>query len=369
MENNDFIDARDFTYIGVKPSLPDDRDFLYQNIDQTIPTYYSMIPYLNPVRNQGQQGSCFAQSVACMKEFQETIDYGRICYFSPQFFYDHRANIRDNDPNNDYGMYGRDVMKLLTTIGICDESLCPYGNSFIYLNQEDKEKCYNNAKLHTIKTYSRVYDINSLKSVLYHHGPAIICFPIYHFGLQMWKRSDTNNKLHGGHAMTVVGYDETGFQIRNSWGSHWGDNGYDHYYYDDWGAHWEIWATVDSKTIHQPDPNLEKIDEEKDNDSENSDVNKPKPDLDDPEPALDEPERDLDEPEPDSEEPEPDLDEPERDLDEPEPDSDKPEPDLDEPKPDLDEPKPDLDEPESEPKSKNNIIKKIKKMIYKFFNW
>jgi hypothetical protein len=29
----------------------------------------------------------------------------------------------------------------------------------------------------------------------------------------------------GNHAMTIIGYDETGFQILNSWGDSWGDRG------------------------------------------------------------------------------------------------------------------------------------------------
>ena len=48
--------------------------------------------------------------------------------------------------------------------------------------------------------------------------------------------------------MTVIGYTKEGFIIRNSWGVFWGDKGYCIYPYSDWGAHYEIWTTIDDKS-------------------------------------------------------------------------------------------------------------------------
>ena len=66
---------------------------------------------LQPVRNQGNQGTCYAQSAACMKEWQEKKDYNLNEYLSPQFFYNNRDymndDIKENDGDN--GMTGRDV--------------------------------------------------------------------------------------------------------------------------------------------------------------------------------------------------------------------------------------------------------------------
>jgi hypothetical protein len=38
----------------------------------------------------------------------------------------------------------------------------------------------------------------------------------------------------GGHAFAIVGYDDEGFWIQNSWGTKWGLNGFGHLSYDDW---------------------------------------------------------------------------------------------------------------------------------------
>ena len=95
--------------LNVKKSPDDYRDYQYFGID-TYPDKLDYRECLLPVRNQGSQGSCYAQSACCMKEWQEKQDYGLDEYLSPQFFYNNRPNLYDNNTNNDYGMYGRDVM-------------------------------------------------------------------------------------------------------------------------------------------------------------------------------------------------------------------------------------------------------------------
>ena len=72
----------------------------------------------------------------------------------------------------------------------------------------------------------------------------MIGFPVYNNTPQMWKKRE-NEQMKGGHAMTVIGYNQEGFIIRNSWGDTWGLNGYCVYPYRDWGSHWEIWTTID----------------------------------------------------------------------------------------------------------------------------
>ncbi len=41
-------------------------------------------------------------------------------------------------------------------------------------------------------------------------------------------------ELLGGHAFAIVGYDEDGFWIQNSWGRNWGKGGFGHLTYEDW---------------------------------------------------------------------------------------------------------------------------------------
>jgi len=52
-----------------------------------------------------------------------------------------------------------------------------------------------------------------------------------------------------GHALCVVGYDQKGFILRNSWGSSWNGDGHVIFPYSDWDLHWECWVPIDGKTI------------------------------------------------------------------------------------------------------------------------
>lgn len=229
---------------NVKKSPKDYRDYIVKsNSFLIIPETFDMRNELQPIRDQGKQGSCYAQSTACMKEYQEKKDNGFDEYLSPQFFYNNRPNKYDNNDVNDDGMFGRDVMKLLKEIGICRESNYPYG--LIESRDKISNEIYEEAKEYIIKSYAKVTKKKILKECLLSNGPCLISFPVYNYGTEFWKKTSKGQKHNGGHAVVIVGYTKDGFIIRNSWGTKWGDDGYSIYKYEDWGCHWEIWSTVD----------------------------------------------------------------------------------------------------------------------------
>ena len=84
--------------------------------------------------------------------------------------------------------------------------------------------------------------------------------------MRMWFKESESSEMQGGHAMTVVGYNEEGFIIRNTWGINWGDKGYCIYPYSDWGSHWEIWTTIDEKSYIED--NWERSDTDTDSDDD-----------------------------------------------------------------------------------------------------
>ena len=246
-----------FLFSSKKPTN-DKRDFIYENIFQSnISLNQSKIcDYRNqllPVRNQGSQGTCYAQVATCVKEWQENkFNLPDISYFSPQFIYNHRNYWNNNqqdgeDLNEDYGMEGRDVMRILKQTGVCDESRYHYGTI------ETVDKIPNDilidAKKNIIKGYSKIITLDGLKNSLLENGPCLIAFPVYNYSPNMWLKNE-NDVLLGGHAMTVVGYDDNKeyFIIRNSWGEEWGDKGYTYYKYSEWPSHWECWTTIDDIT-------------------------------------------------------------------------------------------------------------------------
>lgn len=227
-------------------SPEDIRDWKAESIYKitSVPKSFSLISDLQPIRNQGSQGTCAAQTAACMKEWQEKKDILLNEYMSPQFVYNNREN-QDSE-----GMYGRDVMKILQNIGICKEYNYKYGK--IQKPDEIDKNIYQNAKNYIISSYAKVDTIDGLKKALVVNGPCYISVPVYNYSVIMWKPINLDEKQKGGHAMTVVGYDKNGFIIRNSWGKNWGDKGYCIFPYSDWGIQWEVWTTIDAKSFASP---------------------------------------------------------------------------------------------------------------------
>lgn len=206
----------------------------------TLPSTLDLRSQLTEVKNQGTTDTCAGQTAACIKEYQEFQDTQVRIDFSPQYVYNNRVNKPET------GMYGRDVMRIMYDMGIATEHSFPFGST-----QDPSDDIITQAKDYRIKEYARVQTINGVKEALYKDGPLYISFPVFNYGTTMWKPMP-NDSQRGGHAMAVVGYDTKGFIIRNSWGDKWGDGGHCIYPYEDFGAHWEIWATVDRKGSRAP---------------------------------------------------------------------------------------------------------------------
>lgn len=245
-------DITQMTMYNIVPSPKDDRDWNSEAIFDTtvkLPKRFDMRHRLTEPRNQGYQGTCAAQVAACMKEWQERKDVDFSGHMSPQFIYNNRQNQMST------GMYGRDVMNILKNIGCCSEEAYPYER--LELASEIDQKYYVEASNYKIKSYARVNTIDTLKRALITNGPCYISFPVYNYTNKMWKQHKGEKKL-GGHAMTVVGYDKTGFIVRNSWGVSWDMKGYCHFPFTDWGCQYEVWTTIDDES-YKPTRRTDKV--------------------------------------------------------------------------------------------------------------
>jgi len=237
-----------YSYLVFKtrPSPLDDRDWIAENIhpksnEIKLPIVLDYRFNQLPIRNQGKQGSCAAFAACVMKEWQELKNINFKEYMSPQFIYNLRKN-QENEENE--GMFGRELMKIIQKIGSIEEVKYKYGK--IEKTEFINKYVYDRAKNYCIKGYAKVETIEGLKVALKKNGPCYISFPVYNYGKEFWHSESDDELWWGGHALAVVAYDTKGFWLKNSWGIKWNGNGYTRYPFTHWGKHWEIFTIIDN---------------------------------------------------------------------------------------------------------------------------
>ncbi|TGK33826.1 cysteine protease [Leptospira gomenensis] len=198
-------------------------------------------PFMPPVGNQGEQGSCVAWSTAyAVKSFQEyverkesktwslrssdgTPDYTKI--FSPAFIYNQINGGRDN------GSLISDAMRVMVEMGAAPWDAMPY-NAADYRTRPSQSAIAAASK-YKAKEFLRVKttDLNEVKAQLSSGKPVVAGVLVYENffnlkGSQIYKEGV--GKTYGGHAIAIVGYDDSKNAVKfiNSWGTEWGDRGY-----------------------------------------------------------------------------------------------------------------------------------------------
>ena len=210
--------------LGALPSSWDERDLPYASIptikEKELPEEYSLRSEQTPVRHQGEVGAC-TSFAACA--INETIQ--KVKDLSERHLYCRRAN------KPGLGMAPRDACKILHKKGVSLEACWPY------ISDSDKlckgspcENVDDQSQRYRITSYHRCF--NSLKATLFSTKlPILIVVPVY----ENWENISENGKvpMPGGnmvsyHALVMTGWSKKYLEVKNSWGSGFGDNGYLH---------------------------------------------------------------------------------------------------------------------------------------------
>jgi C1A family cysteine protease len=221
---------------GWIPDFPDQRDFAYsapQEVLQALPPSVDLRPACPPVYDQGELGSCTANAIAGAIEFdrkkQSLPDFAPSRLF---VYYNERA--LEGTTNSDSGAQIRDGIKSVAQLGACAETEWPYDISKFTV--KPAAACYADALNDKAVLYKRLLQtLNQLKGCLASGYPIVCGFSVYEsFESQHVAQTGIapmpgpGEKLLGGHAVAVVGYDDgrNSFTLRNSWGTTWGMQGY-----------------------------------------------------------------------------------------------------------------------------------------------
>jgi len=233
------------TRFGTHPDVPDHRDraFVGRPSRAALPRRVDLTPRCPPVFNQGTVlNSCSAQAIAAAMWFLEQRDDRTADHRPPEadsappsrlfLYYNERARAGLTGSNAPVSL--RDGYKSIAEQGICAESSWPYRNDRFAV--KPPPACYRAALAHRAIAYFRLRrELSQFRACLAAGYPFAMGISVYQsFIGKAVARSGVvsmpgRHERHlGGHAMLVVGYDDTArqFIVRNSAGPRWGRRGY-----------------------------------------------------------------------------------------------------------------------------------------------
>lgn len=196
----------------------------------------------SPIVDQGKLGSCTANAIVSgLREYLLLQAKQSWVALSRLFLY-YEERLLEGTVNQDSGAEIRDGMKVLTNIGVCPEAENPYDITK-FTNPPTKQNILD-ANQYKISKYQRVSNLTMLKAALMEGQMVVIGIKVYS-SFESEEVAKTGivpipdiekEELLGGHAVLVVGYDDTKEWaiVRNSWGENWGDKGYFYLPYEYW---------------------------------------------------------------------------------------------------------------------------------------
>ena len=203
---------------GFKPTKFDGSEHVFGagTPSQAIPKSYSYRKYLPPVVDQGNESICVPCSVSAYLNWRENLPTGS-----------KKDNKIDYHEIYDIREDGGDGMT--------------YKEAFRYLRHHGVS---SKAGLLKINEYALVKSFLQLKEALVMNGPCFGALPVYGDHDDFWNKLPGDG-FYGYHAVSIVGYNEDGFIIRNSWGTSFGNNGYVTLKYEDFAKLMEVWTVID----------------------------------------------------------------------------------------------------------------------------
>ncbi len=236
--------AGQFTTGGVLDPKQFDKANVYEGLDPSktdLPEAVSLLKFAPDRKNQGQQGSCVAWSSAygartVLQAVSTGADPNQVA-FSPSFLY----NQIGLDGCN--GSYIIKAMQTMTQVGAVPFNDFPYNDQDC--SQQPGSALKQEAQQYKMLGFTRLtegdnvnnLDLHAIKEHLSKNVPVVIgmmvggSFMQDMMGQEVWHPTDDDLNMmgFGGHALCVIGYDDRkeggAFQIMNSWGPEWGQNG------------------------------------------------------------------------------------------------------------------------------------------------
>ncbi len=226
------FDDESYEQVPVAPSL-------MRGGGDEMPTVVSLRSYAPKPGSQGTTGTCVAWATAYgARTISAAISRGwtdrdsiTARAFSPSFVYN---QIRSR-PGCSHGTAIDEALSLLKSQGVVSISQAPFD-----CDLQVDEQMVASAEPNVILDYRRLFSVaetervGPVRDALAARRPVVIGMRVPpSFGQlkgEVWQPLESERGKGGGHAMTVVGYDDDryggAFEIMNSWGTWWADDGF-----------------------------------------------------------------------------------------------------------------------------------------------
>jgi C1A family cysteine protease len=245
--------------MGWIPDLPSVKDYTPETsaiaaihrkplaswVSGSLPARVDLRPYMPPVEDQGELGSCTAHAAVALVEYMQRRATGKHIDASRLFVYYAARYLLGWVDEGDTGAYLRSAMGALALFGAPPERYWPYTDNPKEFNRKPDAECFALGQAFQAVKYFRLdrpvgpeKALYSVKDYLARGFPSMFGFTVYDEFLEpKWLANGRparvlfpgkNSREHGGHAIVACGYDDThsALLIRNSWGTSWGDGGY-----------------------------------------------------------------------------------------------------------------------------------------------
>src|SRR6476619_3107657 len=221
---------------GWRPDHPDMRDYLAAVEPlKTLPREVSLRDQMPPIYDQGQLGSCTANSIGAILEFNQLKQEAKDATTPSRLFIYYNERAMEGTVDQDSGAEIRDGIKSVAQLGAPPETDWPYEiNEFA---AKPPTQAYEDGLKHQAIRYARVPQTQmGIQNVLASGYPISFGFTVYESfekdvgsdGIVPMPQPDET--VIGGHAVVAIGYKpiqrQLYFECRNSWGNDWADHGH-----------------------------------------------------------------------------------------------------------------------------------------------
>lgn len=203
------------------------------SVHERMPSRIDLRAHCTPIEDQGTIGSCTANAVVGALEYHQVVAGQSVVDLSRLFVYYNARRLGETE-KEDAGATINHVMAATLAYGACPEHMWPYQKAMWKTRPTDD--CYKAARQYGAVHFARTVLGPDCKAAIAAGLPVV--FGISLPGQMLMVEGAKTGRIQkpvggwleggGGHAMLIVGYDDSlnAWLVRNSWGTAYGEQGH-----------------------------------------------------------------------------------------------------------------------------------------------